>query len=272
MKGGNFHMNYLIFSITIPSNSVADDIISRELKEIPYGIKTRIKNMKSEYGYVMVKVIDEECDEFSLFSGTLANKVSENVSELELKSLYKITKKLLFGNYDFSIDIVSRISDNDFDILYTDGSCRKSDATSSYACCKLTEEDLGNSMLDNYTGKSYSYYAFNGTIQNGTNNVGELTAIKIASENFGNKTYQLIISDSEYSIKSFREWYYTWKDNDFRNYANTPIKNEELIKDTWKSLFSKNKIVMFKWTHGHTGDMFNEKCDELAKNILGIKK
>ena len=54
-------MNYLIFNIAIPNNSVADDIISRELKEIPYGIKTRIKNMKSEYGYVMVKVVDEEC-------------------------------------------------------------------------------------------------------------------------------------------------------------------------------------------------------------------
>ena len=69
------NMNYIICNITIPNNSVADDIISRELKEIPYGIKTRIKNMKSEYGYVMVKVIDEECDKLTKITNIYSNNL-----------------------------------------------------------------------------------------------------------------------------------------------------------------------------------------------------
>ena len=127
-------------------------------------------------------------------------------------------------------------------------------------------------LLDDFTGKKFIFDAFSGTIKEGTNNIGELTAIKIAIENFNNKTFQLIISDSIYGIKSYREYIHVWKNNGYKTYSKKEIKNKDLIIETYEELkeVQKNKIVLLKWTKGHDQNSFNEKCDELAKKELGI--
>lgn len=268
-------MKYILFNISVLGGNMVETEMDKILKETPFAIKDGIKGQRMDYSYILIPVenADLEDEEFLVNQG-FQQKITGVFSNDELYSLFKLLKPIIYKNFVFTIDIINnKLTSDSFNILYTDGSFKKATGKSSYACCQLIESVEGRDQLtDCFSGKTFSYNAFNGIIDDSTNNIGELTGIKVASEHFGERQYQIIISDSEYSIKSFREWYYTWERNDFKNYAKKPIKNEQLIKDTFKSLHDKNKIVLFKWTHGHNDDVFNEKCDELAKSVLGIEK
>ena len=269
-------MKFLLFNLTAYGDSILETTLDNCFKEIPYGNKIRIKNQKIDYMYILAKINNDvsldDSESFILDRQVLERFLSTDASADVVRTIYGIIKPVLnLKNIKLSIDIISDSVDGDeLDIFYTDGSFKKNEIKSSYACCKLLSE--GTEVLhDNFLDKDTPYKSFSGTIDDSTNNIGELTGIKTASENFGSKQYQLIISDSEYSIKAFREWYYTWKDNGFKTYSKKPIKNETLIKETYQKLFSQNKIVLLKWTKGHDDDPFNEKCDELAKKELGIE-
>lgn len=186
-------------------------------------------------------------------------------------SLYEI-----FNNYDVHIEIIDCISKELINIFYSDGSVSSINETSSFGVVKLLKESNSSysdpSLYDIFTESNYTYETFSGTIDNGTNNIGELNGIKNAIENYGSSTYQVIISDSEYSIKVFREWIYNWEKNNYKTYSNKNIQNATLIKNIKNEIDSSKKIYFFKWVKGHDGCAFNELCDSLAKKELGIKK
>lgn len=103
--------------------------------------------------------------------------------------------------------------DHDTVCIFTDGSIDKDKGSScgSAVIGLLVTEDDGSMTLRNI--KSYSkYYA------NGTNNVGELSAILLGLEkafsmyqSTDKHTYNfLIFSDSEYAIKALTEWVFGW--------------------------------------------------------------
>lgn len=266
---------YLLCNISLRGNSIDEEELDRCLKEIPYGSKISYGKAKADYNLVMVPIPHDiaKWKGSFLLSGTHISMTGGSIEDLA--AIYASIGDFLdkATQNSFSIDIVDRIGKNSIDILYTDGSFRKADSSASYACCRLNSDKIsGEVLLEEYTGTEYRYNAYSGKIDNATNNVGELTAIKVASKHFGNNRYQLIISDSEYSIKCFREWYHSWKDKMFTAYNGAPVKNVDLIKETYNSLYSKGKTVLLKWTKGHAGNAFNEKCDELAKNELNIKK
>ena len=273
-------MDYILCNISIIGGSVDEQGADKALKEIPYSskIKTSYGNgrFKYEYSYVLLPVKEAQP---SIYQHILENAIpNQKLSDAEYTAIGNILADYLKRNKDpkLIIDVVTRLTQDDFDILYTDGSCTKSSTDAAYACCKLNREISEEQipLLENFTGRYYAYEAYAGKADgsSGTNNVGELTAFGVAADHFGEKSYQIIIADSEYSIKAFREWYYNWKNNNFRTYAGKPVKNENLVKDVHNKLFSKRKIVLFKWTAGHAGEPFNEKCDELAKAVLNIKK
>lgn len=169
-----------------------------------------------------------------------------------------------------SIDVnLKESSTEKTDIFYSDGSFRKADNVASYGVCRLLEQSE-NGGFDCFTGELRNSERLSGTIQNGTNNVGELTGVKIAIENFGERDVQVIISDSQYSIKCFREWMYNWKKNNYKAYSGKEILNKDLIVEINELLRDSKKIVLFKWTKGHATDFFNNVCDYLAKEALGL--
>lgn len=64
--------------------------------------------------------------------------------------------------------------------------------------------------------------------------------------------------DSTYVLKGITEWLPGWIAKDFKK-----VKNVDL----WKEIMELEDIWMhcsFKWVKGHSGDLFNEKADELA--------
>ena len=85
-----------------------------------------------------------------------------------------------------------------------------------------------------------------------TNNIAELTAIKIGLGAVTDKNKQVIVyTDSQYSIGVLSNP--TWK----------PKKNKELIKEI-KEIMLDFKDLSFQWVKGHSDNRENNIVDELA--------
>jgi ribonuclease HI len=86
-----------------------------------------------------------------------------------------------------------------------------------------------------------------------TNNTAELTAVfnayKIIRDNYkrfiGHKI--LIISDSEYTIKSITEWCINWEKNGWMNVKKQPVKNKDLIKSILELKKECEKLGLNIW-------------------------
>jgi len=86
-----------------------------------------------------------------------------------------------------------------------------------------------------------------------TNNTAELTAVyyayKIIMKNYkkfiGHKI--IIISDSEYTIKSITEWCINWERNKWMNAKKQPVKNKELIQSILELKKECEKLGLNIW-------------------------
>lgn len=97
-----------------------------------------------------------------------------------------------------------------------------------------------------------------------TNNRMEMLAAIMVLESFERREYIHIITDSEYVIKSMTEWSYNWRRRNWITKSKKPVKNLDLILRLQKLMMFHR--VQFSWVRGHTGNPFNERCDELARN------
>lgn len=129
--------------------------------------------------------------------------------------------------------------------IYTDGACYKNPGPA------------GAGVLLRYNGHEKRISKFLG---NATNNIAELTAIKLALEAVTDRSKPVMIySDSQYSIGvvSNPDW--------------NPKKNKELIKEI-KDLIVSFECVDFEWVKAHSGIEGNEIVDELAVRAYKTKK
>lgn len=276
-------MKYVICNIFVHDNSSMENFLDQKvMKELAFAakIKSQLPGKAKEinYNYVLIPVLNVPLDvdnNLVLLQNILFEKTN-SVSVITEDMMYSIAKvfeeanRIVLEKIFLTVSILGEIDDSVIGITYSDGSFKKDTNEASYGVTRLLNED-DNGLLDGFTGKKYSYEAFSDKVQEGTNNIGELSGLKAAIEHFGDKKYQVIISDSEYSIKVFREWFYTWKDNNFKNYAKKEISNKELIKEIFDLSKDTEKIILYKWTKGHSDDVFNNVCDELAKEALKEK-
>lgn len=99
-----------------------------------------------------------------------------------------------------------------------------------------------------------------------TNNRMELTAVINALETVRRKfpceNSIKVITDSKYVQKGVSEWMSRWIARRWRTASGKPVKNQDL----WMKLMKTNRELMidWKWVRGHAGNMWNERCDELA--------
>ena len=96
-----------------------------------------------------------------------------------------------------------------------------------------------------------------------TNNRMELMAVIKALEALKNDKIDITIySDSKYVVESIEKgWIWNWEKKNFK---------KKLNSDLWKIFIPLHKKfkIKFKWVKGHSGDVENERCDELANNCL----
>jgi len=94
-----------------------------------------------------------------------------------------------------------------------------------------------------------------------TNNRMELMAA-ISALKITNKEVE-IVTDSMYVKNGIETWIKGWKLKNWTTSAKTPVKNMDLWKELDK--LAEKKSVKWSWVKGHSGNVYNEKADKLAK-------
>lgn len=95
-----------------------------------------------------------------------------------------------------------------------------------------------------------------------TNNKMELTAVIEALAALKRPCNVTLHVDSTYVMQGITKWIYGWKRNNWRTADKKPVKNADL----WQRLEQETTrhTIEWKWVKGHSGDIGNEKADELA--------
>lgn len=76
-----------------------------------------------------------------------------------------------------------------------------------------------------------------------------------------------LYSDSAYLVNGMRQrWYVGWQKNGWKNSQGQPVKN----RDLWEALLAEAERheIRFDKVKGHSGHVYNERCDELARGAI----
>ena len=133
--------------------------------------------------------------------------------------------------------------------IYTDGACLGNPGPGGWAAL----------IIDNNQERILS-----GNNEMTTNNRMELLAVIKALESINHHLEITIYTDSKYVINGITSWIKKWKTNDWKNSSKIPVKNIDL----WKILdiSSQKKKIKWVWVKGHSGNTYNDKVDEIARN------
>jgi ribonuclease HI len=95
-----------------------------------------------------------------------------------------------------------------------------------------------------------------------TNQRMEITAVLEALRALPGRL--LVVSDSTYVVNCFRDrWWEGWLKRGWVNSARKPVAN----RDLWEplvELYRARGDVDFRWVKGHSGDVWNDRVDQLA--------
>lgn len=125
--------------------------------------------------------------------------------------------------------------------------------------CKGNPGPAGWGVVIQVDGKLSEHYGY---IGHKTNQIAELTAAIEGISRTEEGAHVELVSDSTYVLKGLTEWRKGWERNGFRNSKKEPVANLNL----WKRLYAvaDKRRVSTRWVKGHSGDRFNERCDQLA--------
>ena len=140
--------------------------------------------------------------------------------------------------------------------IYTDGSCLGNPGPGGYGAVLVYGEYAG-SDAPNYKEFSQGY-------KRTTNNRMELLAVIVALDALTRPCKVALWTDSKYVQQAITQrWLMNWQKNGWKTAAKKPVKNQDL----WRRLVPliAKHDVEFNWVKGHSGHMFNERCDELAR-------
>ncbi len=138
--------------------------------------------------------------------------------------------------------------------LYTDGACSGNPGAGGYGAIlifKGIEREIS------------------GAEPSTTNNRMEIYAVIAGLQKLKERCDVTVYSDSAYTVNAFNEgWLYGWMKNGWKKADGKPVQNTEL----WQQLYSltRQHDVKFVKVKGHADNVYNNRCDELAR--AAIKK
>lgn len=136
--------------------------------------------------------------------------------------------------------------------IYTDGACSGNPGPGGW----------GAILMYNEVQKEIS-----GGKENTTNNQMELQAVIEALRLLKEPCKIQIYSDSAYVVNAFLEdWISGWIKKGWKNSKKEPVKN----KEQWLELLEllQNHNYQFIKVKGHSDNIYNNRCDELAVNAI----
>ena len=137
-------------------------------------------------------------------------------------------------------------------IIYTDGACSGNPGPGGWGAI-LMYKDVKKEI--------------SGNNENTTNNIMELTAVIEGLKMLKFSCDVQLYSDSSYVINAFKQgWIYNWIKKNWKTSDNEPVKNKEL----WEELYGLTKIhkVEFIKVKGHSDNVYNNRCDEMAREEI----
>jgi ribonuclease HI len=149
--------------------------------------------------------------------------------------------------------------------IYTDGSSRGNPGPGGWAAVIIFNDD--KLQIPNTESQIKE---IGGRDENTTNNKMEMMAaieaLKATRENSEIEIY----TDSEYLMKGITLWIHNWQKNNWK----TKDKKDVLNKDLWLLLLEETSKRKVEWKKvaGHSGDKWNERCDEIATSFADNKR
>ena len=137
-------------------------------------------------------------------------------------------------------------------VIYTDGACSGNPGPGGWGTILM------------YKGNQKEIF---GGKESTTNNVMELTAVLEGLKQLKFPCKVKIYSDSAYVVNAFtQKWIFGWIKNGWKTSNKEPVKNKEL----WESLYELTKVhqVEFIKVKGHSDNVYNTRCDELARGAI----
>ena len=128
--------------------------------------------------------------------------------------------------------------------IYTDGAAKGNPGKGGYGVVMMS----GNHKKELSEG-----------FRNTTNNRMELLSVIVALETIIKENAQVeIFSDSKYVVDSVEQgWVFGWQKKGFKGKKNIDLWQRFL------KIYPKHQ-VKFDWVKGYAGNLYNERCDELA--------
>jgi ribonuclease HI len=131
--------------------------------------------------------------------------------------------------------------------IYTDGACRGNPGPGGWAallCFRGHEREI------------------TGAERTTTNNRMELTAAAAALEALTRPSRVIVHTDSEYVRNGVTRWSAGWVRKNWRTASGDPVANMDL----WRRLLdaASRHDIEWRWVRGHSGDVMNERVDQLA--------
>ena len=136
--------------------------------------------------------------------------------------------------------------------LYTDGACSGNPGLGGY----------GGILIYGDVQREYS-----GAEEQTTNNRMEILAVIVGLNRLKYPCKVDVYSDSAYTVNAFLNgWIYEWAKNAWKKADGKSVLNIDL----WQELYSLTKTheVTFHKVAGHADNVFNNRCDELARNAI----
>lgn len=136
--------------------------------------------------------------------------------------------------------------------IYTDGACSGNPGPGGWGAiliCEGVEKELS------------------GYEKHSTNQRMELTAAIQALEALKYPCRVKLFSDSAYLINAFNQnWLKNWERNGWLNSQRKPVENQDL----WLELLELYRIHQVEWikVKGHQDNVYNNRCDELARSAI----
>ncbi len=131
--------------------------------------------------------------------------------------------------------------------IYTDGACKGNPGRGGWG------------VWLNQNGSEKELW---GGADNTTNNRMELMAAIKALAFLEVGASVELYTDSNYVRQGITAWIHNWKKNGWKTAARKPVKNADLWQEL--DLLVNNHKVNWHWVKGHSGNVGNEKADELA--------
>ena len=99
-----------------------------------------------------------------------------------------------------------------------------------------------------------------------TNNRMEMMGVIEALKQLKRPCKIRIVTDSNYLIKGMTEWMPGWIKRNWLNSQKKPVLN----RDLWEMLLklTQSHQIKWEWVKGHHGHPENERCDQLARDII----